>query len=174
MPIFRRALALLAFVFVVAGCDTSNPGTNLAEVQGVYTFSELRFEPVATGLAPANVLARLDPERTSVEIFGDGNALLRYTLVGQTSSLAFASARATAAGVTITARAQDDAAKFGTLLLPATLTLSRTPGDDRTLSRSFFRSNANPVNLEAFDAEVYRGQTRVSGTLYVTLRRERR
>lgn len=168
----RSLLVVLALLpLALAGCDTSNPGTGLAEVQGVYTFTDLRFEPEASALAAANVLNRLDVERTGIEIFSDGRALLRYAFAGQsTSGLVVGTARATAATVTISATTNDDAAKMATLLLPSTLTLSRVPGDDRTLSRTFPQ---RAINLEAFDASAYSGQRAVQGTLYVNLRRDR-
>ncbi|HLT46584.1 MAG TPA: hypothetical protein VK002_05095 [Rubricoccaceae bacterium] len=159
------AVVLLAVAFL-GGCDTDNPSSPLEEVEGVYAFTELRFEPIAQGITPANVLARLDSARTDVEVFGSGRVLIRFKLQDRPSDLADATATATRSTVRFTASTEADAARLAQLLIPPTFSLSRSP-DDQRLSGEI----STTANLQAFDATLYQGLTAQPGTLYLTLDR---
>ena len=81
MPTCPRC-ALFAIVLAVAvftGCDSNNPGRDLDVVDGIYALEELSFDPTTQSRPTADLAARLDSGRTSLEIFGrDANALLRF------------------------------------------------------------------------------------------------
>ena len=173
MPTCPRC-ALLALVLAVAafasGCDSTNPGSDLEAVQGFYDIEELAFDPVTTGLPTADVLERLSEGSATVEIVGDGNALVRYRFLGSgmSSRLVFATASATGRTVTLTARDESDADKLEAILLPPTLTFLRDEADALRLRATLALED---VDLEAFDPGVYEDQTSNRGTLTVELRR---
>ena len=159
------ALALLA-VAVLGGCDTDNPSSPLEELEGVYDFTELRFDPTAQAIADADVLERLVQASTDVEVFGSGRTLIRFKLEDRPSDLADVNAVATSATVQFSAATEGDASRLMQILLPASFTLSRG-GDDARLSGEI----ATTVNLQAFDPDLYAGLTAQPGRLYVTLDR---
>jgi hypothetical protein len=166
MPRRLFPLALLAAA-LLGGCDTENPTTPLEEVEGVYAFTELRFDTQASAIDDADVLARLDSARSNVEIFGNGPALIRFKLDDEPSQRADASTTATPSVVRLTAVTEQDAAVLSQILLPPTMTFSRDEDGDG-LSGEFFQP---AVDLEAFDPDAYGGLPPVAGTLYVTLER---
>lgn len=158
-------LALLIALLAFAGCDTNNPNTALSELQGVYDFEELRFVSETPALRPANVMERLDASQSSVEVFAEGPALLRFDL-GNGLRRADLEASASRSRLTLTARTRGDQEAVRRLLMPASLTLTRE--GDRTLTAEISRTD---VDLEAYDSEFYAGQDSEDGVLYVTLRR---
>ncbi|MDX1421197.1 MAG: hypothetical protein R3181_14625 [Rubricoccaceae bacterium] len=160
------ALALLA-VAVLGGCDTDNPSSPLEEVQGVYAFTELRFDPSQPQvLEDVIVHERLVQSNTSIEIFGAGPALIRFQLEGGPTVRADAVATATRSTVRLTAETEQDAARLAQILLPPTITLSRSTDGDR-LSGDFMTT----ANLQAYDPELYGGLVAQPGTLTITLDR---
>ena len=170
MPTCPRCalLALAVAVLAFAGCDTNNPGSGLEEVQGTYAVLELTFDPTEPAvLDDVDVLADLEPG-TRVEIFGDGNALVRFEPVGGFSQLVTGTARATSRTVTVTARSDDDADKLQQVLLPPSFSLNRDESDSNRLSADILLSN---VDLEAYNPADYGGLDRVRGRLTVTLDR---
>ena len=162
---FVLALGLLLAAFLGA-CDTDNPSSPLEELAGLYDFAELRFVPTAGNVAPADVRARLVPSRTSVELFGTGQVLIRFQVEGGTSAFVNGTFTATRSTAHLSAEDEEDAARLATLLLPDPLSLARS-ADDQSLSASI----AMTVNLEAFDPVGYAGLTAVPGRLDVTLQR---
>jgi hypothetical protein len=158
------AVALLAF----AGCDTNNPGSSLEEVQGTYSVLTLSFDPTDPAvLDDVDVLADLEPG-TRIEIFGDGNALVRFEPVGGFSQLATGTARATSRTVTVTARTDGDADKLQQVLLPPSFSLNRDEADANRLSADVLLSN---VNLEAYNPADFGGLDNVRGRMTITLDR---
>jgi hypothetical protein len=163
-PFAAFVLALFAFT---AGCDTGNPATPIEELEGTYVFTELQFDPQATALAEADVLARLVEADTRVELLGSGRALIFFKLDDQPSDLADATFTATATTARLVAETEDDAQRLAAILLPATLSFSRSTDDTRLTANL-----STTVNLEAFDPEAYAGQVSTPGTLRVTLERD--
>ncbi len=158
------ALCLIAFA---TGCDTNNPTTPSEELAGVYTFTELRFDPTAQAISDADVLATMDPTRNDVELFGSGRALFRIKLIDQPSDLADADFTVSTSTARIVARSQDDEARLAKILLPGVMNLNVST-DNQTLSAQIVTT----VNLQAFDPVAYSGLTAQSGTLHVSFTRE--
>lgn len=172
MPVCPRCglLGLALFALALVGCDSSNPGRDLDEVDGVYTLETLSFDPVTQALPTADVAARLDLSRTTLEIFGaDGEALLRISPLG-TAGASRVDFEATAARgrLTLDLLDDDDEADLAAILLPPEFALSYSGSAPRLLEGSFQISG---VNLEAFDESQYQQQRNVSGTLTVRFRR---
>ena len=168
---FYSRCTLVAFVLLFlafsSACDTNNPSTPSEDLAGVYVFDELRFDPTAQAIADADVLAVLDSNRTDVELFGTGRALIRIKVLDQPSDLADADFTATSSTARIVARSQDDQARLAQILLPGDMNLSIST-DNRTLSAQI----VSTVNLQAFDPIAYAGLTAQSGTLHVSITRE--
>lgn len=172
MPLCSRCalvgavLALLVF----AGCDSTAPN-RLDQVDGVYTVSELRFDPSAAALADVDVTARLNTTSTGLEIFGgDGSALLRIRFLDAgTSRRADLQAMASRGWVTLTAETPEDEDDLRTLFLPPSFSLTYDQESPRTLSGTL---SLRDVDLQGYDPDQYQGLTAVSGTLYVRLERE--
>ena len=168
----RPALALLVAALAVAlpallaGCDTNDPGSVLEEVEGSYRFTRLAFGPDAAGVDTADVVATLDQAQTRVRLFGTGQMLVEYKLVGEPSALVNGTFTATSSTVRLSATTQSDANRLAVLLLPQTLTLTRST-DDRVLTAAINTT----VNLQAYDPDTYAGLTAVPGRLFVTLER---
>ncbi|MDX1439312.1 MAG: hypothetical protein R3284_05365 [Rubricoccaceae bacterium] len=162
---------LLALPFLVAafasGCDTGNPSSPLDQLEGVYAFTELRFDPTAQAIDDADVLAMLVEASTNVEVFGSGRALVRFKYENEPSDLADADFSATGTTARLTARSEDDAARLAQILMPGTVILNISQDGQRLTG-----SVANTVNLQAFDPTVYQGLTQVQGTLYIGLARD--
>lgn len=170
MPICPRC-ALLAFVltfFAFAGCDTNNPGSSLEEVQGTYAVVALSFDPTEPqAIADIDVLSEVEGN-TRIEIFGDGNATVRFEPLGGASQFVVGTARATSRTVTFTSRTDRDAEKLESILLPPSFSLNRDEIDDTRLSADVL---LNDVNLQAFDPGQYGGLTDVRGRLTIELNR---
>lgn len=170
MPTCPRC-ALVAFALAVAafaaGCDSTDPGSDLEAVDGTYEIVELRFDPATAGLPEADVLARLADGSAEVEIAGDGTSLVRYAFIGQTRQLVLADASATSRSVTIAARSDADADKLDAILLPETVTFARAENDATRLSATLLLEG---VDLEAFDPAIYQDQIDNRGTMTVALR----
>jgi hypothetical protein len=166
LPALLGLLALAAF----AGCDTDNPSSPLEEIEGVYVFTELRFDPTASAIADADVLERLVAANTNVEIFGVGPALIRFQFegAGEPVQRADANVTATSSTVRLTPATEGDAALLLQLLFPVDRPLALSRDSDERLSGEV----ATTADLEAFDPEVYAGVPPLPGTLRVTLERE--
>lgn len=170
----RCRLCLVALV-ALAACDTDNPSSAiLDEVEGTYDVTELLFEPITQALDSANVAARLVPSQTSLQLQGSGRTFFFFELEGRPSDVAEFTASPTSSGVRLTARTEVDAEALIPLLFPsASFTL--TYDDERgTLSGVLQAGSGNPVNLQAFDPQLYQGQTAEQGTLLVTFTRRGR
>ncbi|WP_412068819.1 hypothetical protein [Rubrivirga sp. IMCC43871] len=158
-------LAFLAF----SGCDSNNPGRDLALIDGVYSLEALTFDPVTQGLPTADLGARLDLAGTSLEIFGaDDQALLRIRYPDAPTrrvdlSVTAARGRATFTGVT-----QEDRDDLADLFLPAEFVLTYEGESPRVLANTFERTG---VDLQAFDPTLYQDQRSNRGTLTVRFRR---
>jgi hypothetical protein len=160
------ALALLA----VAGCDTNNPGDDLATVEGRYTVAELTFDPEATALDDVDVAASLDDTETVLRIYRneDDGALFEvesdeggFRRINLTTTVS----RGRVSFEAVSERDVDDLAG---LLLPADFTLEYEGDRPSTLEGSFARSN---VDLEAYDATRYQGLRNTSGRVRVRFER---
>ena len=169
MPTCPRC-ALFAIVLAVAvftGCDSNNPGRDLDVVDGIYALEELSFDPTTQSLPTADLAARLDSGRTSLEIFGrDANALLRFRDSRGTGRVNL-DVGATRGRASFEAVSQSDIDNLADLFLPSQFVLNY---DDNAnvLSATFSQTG---VNLEAFDPDVYRDQRNNRGTLTVRFRR---
>ena len=165
----RCALAVLVLLFVAfTGCDTNNGGSNtLDDLEGVYALDELRFDPNASGLAEADLGARLIAQGSpSLEIFGDGDeALLRTPETGRTDL----EVRVLSGAVELTAVTAADEEDLAELFLPRTFRLAFSTASARELSAS--PPLARTVNLQTFDPDLYEGLSAVPGRLYVSFRR---
>ena len=162
------AALLLCAVAFLGGCDTDDPTTPLNDLEGVFSFSELNFDPDAGAIADADVLARLDESRTSLEVFGVGPALLRYRFNDETvTTRVDLDIVATRSSVRMTVTREQDASLLARLLLPPTFTLERNEAGNRLSGQ--LRQGA--VDLRVFDADEYAGVPPVSGTLAITLAR---
>lgn len=169
MPHASRPLLALLALALLGGCDTDNPSSPLSDLEGTYVFTELLFDPSQPQvLDDVDVLAELDPSDTSVEIFSEGPALVRFRFEGEPNTVrADMNVSASSSTVTMSAATEADAVRLSRLLLPPTLTLSRGTNDQRLTGEI-----GTTANLEAFDPDQYGGLTAQSGTLYVTLDRE--
>ena len=169
MPTCPRCVlfALLLGVLAFSGCDTNNPGSSLTEVQGVYAITELSFNPDQPEvLADINVLAGLRAGAT-IEVVGDGQAVVRFERIGSASQLVIGTARATSRLVSVTARTDADAGKLERILLPAAFSLNR---DEVNANRLSANIDVDGVDLEAYDPQ-YGSLNDVSGRLTITLNR---
>lgn len=163
-----RLLPLVALL-ALAACDTTNPGGNIALVEGTYTLAELSFDPTTTDLSTANVGADLDPEATRLTIFGGGgNSLLAVRRQGQTTRRIDLRTRASRERVTFEAVTREDEAFLAGLLLPASFALSYAGERPNTLEGSL---TLNGVDLEAFDPDRYQDQRSNSGLLSIRFER---
>lgn len=164
MPLRFRLAALLA-VLAVAGCDSNNPGRDLAALDGSYALGELVFVPSATALETADVGARLDPNSTDLRIYaGDGDATLVTRFSGQGTRRTDLTATASRGRVTLAARTAEDQRELQDLLLPSSFNLSYDAGNANTLSGNISLSG---IDLQAFDPQRYQGLRSESGTLRV-------
>ena len=163
-PRCAAAVLVLLLLAFTTGCDTNNPSTPTAELEGTYDFSELTFDPTATAIADADVLAQLVSTSTDIELFGSGQATIRFKLTDQPSQRADAVFTATSTTARLVAETETDAQRLATILVPSTLTFSRS-SDSQRLTASL----TTTVNLAAFDPEAYAGQFATPGTLRITL-----
>lgn len=161
------AFALLFFAFT-SGCDTNNPSSSLASLDGTYSITELRFNPNTAGLPDADVVVRLDSAESFLEIFGDGDAEIRYQFAGESRQRIQMTASASTSSVQLSALTETDALQLADLLLPSQLVLQRDGVSDERLNASIPTAG---VNLEAFDPTIYQEQRSVNGTLIVTFDR---
>lgn len=164
------AVALLAgCLTAISGCDSSNPGSALADLDGAYALDELLFDPQAASLEDADVAARLDSAATELRIYGgDGDATLISRFEGQGSRRTDLVATASRGRLTLSARTTEDQNELADLLLPPTFSLSYTPEAPNTLTGNVSLAS---VNLQAFDPDRYQGLTSVSGVLRVRFSR---
>lgn len=169
MPTCPRSL-YFAFALMLAvllgACDTDNPSSPLEELEGVYAFTEFRFDPSASAIADADVLARLVAANTNVELFGSGRALVRYKLVDRPSNLVDATFTATRSSARLTATTETDETLMARILLPASVSFARTESSNRLTAQIL-----TTADLASFDPQAYAGVPPVPGTLYVTLER---
>jgi len=162
------AVALAALTF--AGCDSNNPGADLALIEGTYAVSELYFRPSGTDITPIDVAAALDASVTRLEIFGDGDPaqLVSKLNSGVTTrtdiSVAASRGRASFRAVTST-----DAEELAQLLLPTQFSLTY---DERVPGRLTATLTDLRANLEAFDPARYQGATSIPGQLTIRLTRQ--
>jgi len=162
-------LALVLFLLAFGtGCDTSNPSTSLADLDGTYSITELRFDPNTSGLPDADVVARLDSAESFVEIFGDGDSEIRYQFIGESRQRIQMTASASVSTVQLSALTETDALQLTDLLLPSQLVLQRDGVSDQRLNASIPTAG---VNLEAFDPTLYQEQRSVNGTLHIVFDR---
>ena len=175
MPARPRPAPLLALAVVLAGlpalagCDTTNPGGNLALVEGTYTLAELSFDPATTDLSTANVARSLDLAATRLDIFGGGgNTLLLVQRLNGTRRRIDLRTRASRERVTFEAVTRDDEAFLAGLLLPATFTLGYTGERPNVLEASL---RLTGVDLEAFDPDRYQDQRSNAGQLSIRFER---
>lgn len=166
----RLAPLLVALVaLAAAGCDSSNPGGNLAELDGSYVLEQLVFDHDAQVIPDADIGARLVADATVLDIFaGNGRATLVSQFQGQGRRINRLNASASRGRVTLTAETALDQQNLADLYLPASFSLNFTPGDVREL-RTDIRLTG--VNLERFDPDQYRSLTNESGMLRVRFRR---
>jgi hypothetical protein len=168
----RRVFLPLAALALLAGCDTNNPAGSLRDVAGTYAITQLYFNPDASGITDADVLARLDSATTEVRLFSDGDALffLEFAESGE-SVRSDASVTATSSSVRFNALTATDVAELARILLPQNFQLDRVGAG--TLAREIVVT----VNLDRYEEEggidndVYEGLTAVRGRLSVQLER---
>jgi hypothetical protein len=165
----RTLFATAAFCLLLVGCDTTQPVTPAqpADVAGTYDFTQLRFQPSAGGIVPAEVLATVvteGPDATRLQLFGDAQAILYYNFGSGDTGFFTGTFTVTRDVARITFGAASEPRRLR-LLLPADLSLRRT--DERTLSTDL----GTRVNLEAFAPQTYTGLRDVAGTLQVRLAR---
>ena len=159
------ALAALAFT----GCDSNNPGGDIAQIEGTYVVSELYFRPSGTDINPIDVAAVLDASVTRLDIFGDGDpaqlvSKLRSEVTTRTDITVTASrGRASFRAVTST-----DAEELARLLLPSQFSLTY----DESVPGRLTASLTLTANLQAFDPARYQGATNIPGQLTVRLTRQ--
>lgn len=162
-------LALALVAFGSAGCDSSNPGGALAELDGSYVLEELAFDHDAQAIPDADINSRLVADATVLEIFaGNGRATLVSQFQGQGRRLNNLAASASRGGLTLSASTTLDQQNLADLYLPPSFSLNYTPGDVRNLTTSI---RLTGVNLERFDPDLYGSLTNESGTLRVRFRR---
>lgn len=162
--------AIVALVlFALAGCDSSNPGRDLALIQGVYSLEELVFDPISD-LPNADVGARIDKAGTRLEIFGDDEVSLLIVRYLDATGSRRIDLRTTASRGRVTFEAVDgtDIDDLKALFLPPSFALTYEGESPRVIGSSFEQSG---VNLEQFDRDRYRGEVDKRGTLTVRFRR---
>jgi len=173
MPFCTRCalVGLAFFALALAGCDSSNPGRDLAAVDGIYALEVLTFDPVTQGLPTADVGARLDRPNSTLEIFGgDGDALFRIRYLDGLLGTSRVNFTVGAAGGRVALEATDtgDRDDLAAILLPPSFALTYDGNSPRVLEGTFDLSG---VNLEAFDPATYQDQRSNRGTLTVRFRR---
>jgi hypothetical protein len=173
MPTCPRC-ALLAIVLAVAaftGCDSSNPGRDLGLIDGVYSLTELTFDPATTSLPTADFADRLDLDGTVLEIFGgDAEAQIRVRYSDGTPSQRIElTVGATRGQATFEAVDASDREDLADLFLPARFSLMYDTEFASQLSASFTQTG---VDLEAFDPDIYQDQRSNRGVLTVRFRRQ--
>ncbi len=163
---FRSALLGVTAAVLLAGtvgCDSSDPvdPPSPEDVEGIYDFTEFSFDPNAGGIADANVLDTLVAANTFVELFGSGEADLRYKFENAPSDRISGTFTVTAAELRLTfANAED---RLASLLLSNTIPFERD-GDGVLLFEG-----ERTVDLEAFDPVEYEDLNAVGGTLTIRL-----
>ncbi len=171
MPTCPRC-ALLAVVLAVlafSGCDSNNPGRDLALIDGVYTLEELTFDPVTQGLPTADLGARLDLPGTTLEVFGgDDEALLRIRYPDAPTQRIDLTVTASRGRATFRAITEEDRTDLARLFLPSEFALTYEGEDPRVLQNTFEQTG---VDLQAFDASLYQDQRSNRGTLTIRFRR---
>jgi hypothetical protein len=159
------ALAVAVAAVGLAGCDSSNPGGTLVELDGSYVLETLVFDHRAKVIPDADIAARLEPDVTRLEIFaGNGRATLISQFLGQGRRLNNLTAAGRRGSVTLTAATALDQQNLADLYLPSSFSLGYTPGDARELRADIPLTG---VNLERFDPQRYQTLTNETGTLRV-------
>lgn len=165
-----RCAVVALVLFALAGCDSNNPGRDLALIQGVYAIEALSFDPVTGGLPTADVIDRLDAAGTRLEIFGEDEESLLIVRYNDATGSRRVNLRTTASRgrATFEAIDADDEADLAALFLPPSFVLTYEGESPRVLTGSLDRTG---VNLEAFDRSVYQDQRANRGTLVIRFRR---
>ena len=160
VPSLLFVIALVAFV----GCDTSDPVPSVepVEVEGIYDFIALRFDPDRSIIVPVNVLDSLIADQTSLQLADNGEFQLTYRFEGETfSDNVRGTFEASRDAVTLEARAAD-ADRFASLLLPRQVTF------DRESDSLLVLDEQRTVDLADYDPE-YDGIEPQPGRLTVRL-----
>ena len=170
MPTCPRC-ALLAVVLAAlafTGCDSNNPGRDLALIEGTYEVEEITFRPSASELNPVDIDDRLNLTETQLRVFGTAgdDALLTIQRLDRPSRRVDLEVSASRGRASFTAQ-ESDAAALDAILLPRQFDLSYDQNSAGRLEGSFSRT----VNLQAFDNDRYAGLTSVPGRLTVRLTR---
>lgn len=167
MPYPRTSfLALLLLApFVLVACDSDDDDDDdFGAVAGIYQFEEFRFTPARSGVAPADVLARLDASETQLRLFRNGEFTLQFDFSG-TFGLITGTYTVTDERVTLRLSG-DDEDEAERILLGNEVRLQRSPTNPGVLTAS----NQTSVNLSNFDDTAY-PDADVDGTLTIRLRR---
>ncbi|CAN5854097.1 hypothetical protein BH23ACT11_BH23ACT11_15370 [soil metagenome] len=157
---------LCALILLLPACSTNDPGAvSRAEVEGIYSISQLVFEPSASAVQPADVGVRFDSGFTTIELLGSGDVLLRYRFEGGSSVLISGNYNMTRNGVRIEF-AHADRSRQDAILLPSVIRMHL--GAENLLTADV----AMTANLDAYDRSRYQGLTSVSGVLRVRFERQ--
>lgn len=165
----RYASLLLLLPLLLAACDSNDPEPPASplDVQGTYVFTELRFVPDGSAIAPANVLEdRLNEESTTFRLLADQRqVLLNYEVESGAQGFATGAFTLTPTSVTVTFDGSG-AGIVDRLLLPSPITFQRVGNDLSATIRS-------TQNLSAYNQEAYgSGANSVPGELRVRLARQ--
>ena len=169
MSLFRT-LVLLVAVASLGACD-SGPALDdptAEDVQGVYDLSTYVFTPQATGIGAVNVQAYLVDESSYLELFGSGQAQLRYRFQGRVTSVVPGEIVASRTLVRLRFDSGFEDALDRLLLRSLASSPLRFERDGTTLVLSDgddVPGVQTAVNLQALDATLYGGLTAIPGTL---------
>ncbi len=157
---------LLGLLVLTAGCDSGDPidEPDPTEVAGTYRFTQFVFEPDATAITPANVLARLDSAGTSLRLTNTRSFLLTYEFESNDLSFIIGNFDLTAGTVRLNGSGENPA-DYQRILLDQQFTLQRNANQPGVLTASIQKR----VNLQAYNPQLYAGLESVPGTLRMRL-----
>ncbi|MEM1125431.1 MAG: hypothetical protein AAGI71_02180 [Bacteroidota bacterium] len=154
---------MLLLTVAFTGCDSNDDDADPADVAGRYGFATLNFETQSPAVPDADVLTYINGQSTELELFNDGDFLLRYTFNNGSSGAASGTFSVTDTRVTLNVDSNDED-EFEALLLDPRVRLDR---DNTALTSTSSKS----VNLESLDPEFFDTLEDVPGTLTIRLTR---
>lgn len=160
-------LAAAILLVVVAGCSEENPANVTPdEVADDYSFSRFEFIPLATAVAPANILDTLITANSFLKLTQGGQFLLNYQFTEGPESIIAGNFSLTATQVKLMAAAGSEA-RLAPLLLDPTVHLDRIP-EEGQIGERLELSIVKTADLSKF-SDRYQGLPPLQGRLEIIL-----